>query len=194
MATTHRTRPGARHDRRGGRGGGGGGGGGLVLLVLAGVAVLLLANHLPAGPPEPGPGRPGAVVAPVPGGRVSSGYGTRSGQMHYGTDIAAPLGTPIRAIADADVIEAGPAAGFGLWVRLRHTSGPDAGTVSVYGHMQTITTRTGAHVRAGEQIATVGSRGQSTGPHLHLEIWPGGRRAARINPAFWFDKRHAALT
>ncbi len=129
----------------------------------------------------------GKVVDPVPGGRTSSGFGHRTGGMHYGLDIAAPIGAPIRAVADATVIEAGPASGFGLWVRIRHTDS----TVSVYGHMNTITTRVGARVKAGQQIATVGNRGQSTGPHLHLEIWPHGSRAARVNPAVWL-RAHGA--
>jgi len=129
----------------------------------------------------------GRVVHPLPGGRVTSGFGWRAGGMHYGLDIAAPIGTPIRALADATVLDAGPATGFGLWVRLRHHDG----TVSVYGHMNTITTPTGAAVTAGQQIATVGDRGQSTGPHLHLEIWPDGQRAHRVDPATWLA-RHGA--
>ena len=99
-------------------------------------------------------------------------------------------GAPIRSVADGTVIEAGPASGFGLWVRVRHTDG----TVSVYGHMHTITTRVGAHVKAGQQIATVGARGQATGPHLHLEIWPRGERARRVDPAAWFARHKARLT
>ena len=108
--------------------------------------------------------------------------------MHGGTDFAAPLGTPIRAVADGEVIEAGPASGFGLWVQVRHDRDQ---TVSVYGHMNTITTRVGAHVRAGERIATVGARGQATGPHLHLEIWPNGDRGRRVDPARWLAAHHA---
>ena len=170
--------------------------GGLLLVAVA-AALTLLAAHsglpdrLPAltWPPAAGGGDGvGQVVDPLPEGRVSSGFGQRAGGMHYGLDIAAPLGTPIRAIADGTVIEAGPASGFGLWIRIRHhDSNTSGGTVSVYGHMNTITTPAGTHVTAGQQIATVGARGQATGPHLHLEIWPHGDRAARVDPARWLD-------
>jgi murein DD-endopeptidase MepM/ murein hydrolase activator NlpD len=132
---------------------------------------------------SPGDGGGGRYVKPVEG-RLTSGYGPRSGGAHYGVDIAAPMGTPIRAVTNGTVIEAGPASGFGLWMRLRH---PD-GTVTVYGHMHTIDRPEGASVGAGERIATVGSRGQSTAPHLHFEVWPGGNRAARIDPKPWLSR------
>jgi murein DD-endopeptidase MepM/ murein hydrolase activator NlpD len=130
------------------------------------------------------PGASGRYVKPV-AGQVSSGFGARWGSVHYGLDIAAPLGTPIRAVTAGTVIEAGPASGFGLWMRLRHRDG----TVTVYGHMHTITRPAGAHVAAGERIATVGARGQSTGPHLHFEVWPHGHRTQRINPRPWLAAR-----
>lgn len=120
-------------------------------------------------------------VAPVQG-TVSSGWGARPGGFHFGLDIAADLGTPIRAVTAGEVIVAGPASGFGLWMQVRHD---EDGTVTVYGHMNTIDRAVGAHVAAGEQIATVGERGEATGPHLHLEVWPGGQRANRIDPLPW---------
>ncbi|MEO6081591.1 MAG: M23 family metallopeptidase, partial [Umezawaea sp.] len=67
------------------------------------------------------------VVRPAPG-IFTSGYGGRWGEMHYGIDIAGPIGDPIYAAADGVVIEAGPASGFGLWVRIEHADG----TVTVY--------------------------------------------------------------
>lgn len=164
------------------------------LLIVTVIVVVLIAGRNGAGPAAPSrakvPAATGATVAPVVGGRVTSGFGSRWGTGHYGTDVAAPTGTPIRAVADGTVIEAGPASGFGLWVRLRHRDG----TVSVYGHMHTITTKTGARVKAGQRIATVGSRGQSTGPHLHLEIWPDGRRDRRVDPLPWLARHGPDLT
>ncbi|MFC7657499.1 MULTISPECIES: M23 family metallopeptidase [Pseudonocardia] len=114
-------------------------------------------------------------------GRVSSGFGARGGAMHAGLDIAAPIGTPIRVPLDGVVISSGPASGFGLWVRVRH----DDGTITVYGHINRSLVSVGQHVSAGQQIAEVGNRGQSTGPHLHIEVvTPGGQK---INPKPWLD-------
>jgi len=126
------------------------------------------------------------VVRPV-NGVITSGYGARWGAMHYGLDFADSIGTPISAVSNGTVIEAGPASGFGLWVRVRH----DDGTVSVYGHVNDITTFVGKRVNAGETIATVGNRGYSTGPHLHLEIWdPNGQK---VDPARWLLQKGVSL-
>jgi murein DD-endopeptidase MepM/ murein hydrolase activator NlpD len=115
-------------------------------------------------------------------GSLTSGYGARWGTTHYGLDIANSMGTPLVAAADGVVIEAGPASGFGLWVRIEHADG----TVTVYGHMDTITVNEGEQVKAGDQIATMGSRGYSTGPHLHFEVWdPDG---LKLNPLPWLNE------
>lgn len=105
------------------------------------------------------------TVRPV-AGPVSSGFGMRWGAMHAGLDFADGLGAPIAAVTDGTVIEAGPASGFGLWVRVLQ----DDGTIGVYGHMQDILVQVGQQLRAGDVLATVGSRGYSTGPHLHYEV------------------------
>ncbi|MGW6931225.1 M23 family metallopeptidase [Lentzea sp. NPDC054927] len=116
-------------------------------------------------------------------GDFTSGYGGRWGTMHLGIDIAGPIGTPILSAADGKVIEAGPASGFGLWVRVEHADG----TITVYGHVDTFNVREGQVVKAGEQIARMGNRGFSTGPHLHFEVWnPGGQK---INPLTWLNAR-----
>lgn len=120
----------------------------------------------------------GRVVAPVTG-RVTSNFGPRWGTIHYGLDIANRIGTPVLATTDGEVIDSGPVSGFGLWVRLRH----DDGTVSVYGHINETLVSVGQRVAAGEQIATVGNRGQSTGPHLHFEVLLGGEE--RTDPLEW---------
>jgi murein DD-endopeptidase MepM/ murein hydrolase activator NlpD len=163
-----------------------GGGNGLLLLLIV-LAVIAIGREKGGAAsllPDTGTDTGGEFVAPADG-RVTSGFGAHSGTTHYGLDIAAPHGDPIRAVADGTVIEAGPATGFGLWLRLRH----DDGTVTVYGHMHTLTAEEGDRVNAGEQIATIGSRGQSTGPHLHFEVWPHGQRSARIDPAPWLAAR-----
>ncbi|WP_054246310.1 M23 family metallopeptidase [Rhodococcus opacus] len=152
---------------------------------------------LPAAPPAPGtpgpvnPGTPAPLkaraVQPV-SGTLSSGYGPRWGAHHGGIDIAAPIGTPIQSAADGEVISAGPASGFGLWVRVRH----DDGAVTVYGHINEFIVNVGQRVAAGQQIATVGNRGQSTGPHLHFEVSDAGGN--RLDPSQWLRDRGVSAT
>jgi murein DD-endopeptidase MepM/ murein hydrolase activator NlpD len=120
-------------------------------------------------------------------GAFTSGYGSRWGVLHPGVDIAAPIGTPIYAVMDGTVISAGPASGFGMWVRIRH----DDGTMTVYGHVNTATVHVGERVMAGDQIATIGNRGFSTGPHCHFEVWLHG--TDRIDPLPWLASRGISL-
>ncbi|HEY0811635.1 MAG TPA: peptidoglycan DD-metalloendopeptidase family protein [Pseudonocardia sp.] len=116
-------------------------------------------------------------------GTFTSGFGGRWGVVHYGIDIANAIGTPIYAYSDGVVEDAGPASGFGLWVVLRH---PD-GTHTVYGHVNRMFVKVGQQVKAGQQIAEIGNRGESTGPHLHFEVWaPDG---TKINPIPWLAAR-----
>ena len=122
------------------------------------------------------------VVTPATG-TFTSGYGARWGAMHQGIDIANSLGSPIYAVMDGTVINAGPAQGFGNWVVIQH----DGGEVSVYGHMAHYNVSVGQRVRAGEQIAQIGSEGYSTGPHLHFEIKPDG--ATQVDPVPWFAQQ-----
>ncbi|WP_027499237.1 M23 family metallopeptidase [Rhodococcus sp. UNC363MFTsu5.1] len=124
------------------------------------------------------------VVAPT-AGSVTSTFG--DGRKHAGIDIANTLGSPIVAVADGEVISAGPAKGFGLWVRIRH----DDGTVTTYGHNNDNTVSVGQRVRAGQRIATVGNRGNSTGPHLHFEVEsPSGDT---VDPLEWLTTRGASV-
>ncbi|MFC9993307.1 M23 family metallopeptidase [Nocardia sp. NPDC127526] len=119
----------------------------------------------------------GAFTLPARGA-FTSGFGPRWGTFHAGIDIAAPLGSPIYAVAAGTVVAAGPAQGFGLWVQIRH----DDGTISVYGHMYDFFVSVGERVPAGMQIARIGNRGDSTGPHLHFEIIQNGQR---VDPQAW---------
>ncbi|MDD7938619.1 M23 family metallopeptidase [Actinomycetospora lutea] len=120
-------------------------------------------------------------------GRFTSGFGARWGSSHRGIDIAGPIGTPIVSVGDGTVIESGPASGFGQWVRVQL----EDGTVNVYGHVNRSYVREGQQVRAGEEIAEIGNRGQSTGPHLHFEVWEDGGR--KINPLPWLAERGISL-
>lgn len=101
-------------------------------------------------------------------------------------DLAGDLGTDIFAALDGTVSAAGPASGFGQWIVV-DTPTRTGGIVStVYGHMYPdgVLVRTGDQVRAGQHIADIGSNGQSSGPHLHFELWEGGRFNGRaVDPA-----------
>ncbi|WP_231912374.1 M23 family metallopeptidase [Rhodococcus sp. EPR-157] len=121
-------------------------------------------------------------------GTLTSNYGARWGTTHYGLDIANTIGTPIVSVTDGEVIEAGPAQGFGLWVRIRQ----DDGTIGVYGHIDQALVTAGQRVKAGELIATVGNRGQSTGPHLHYEVWQSD--GAKSDPTAWLSARGIDIT
>ncbi|MEV0367296.1 M23 family metallopeptidase [Nocardia fusca] len=128
------------------------------------------------------------LFAKFTSGAYTSGFGARWGVQHLGIDVAGPIGTPIYAVADGEVIDAGPASGFGMWVRLLHADG----TVTVYGHVDTTTVSVGEYVYAGDQIATMGNRGFSTGPHCHFEVWLNG--SDKIDPVPWLATRGISLT
>lgn len=126
-------------------------------------------------------------VRPV-AGTLTSDFGPRWGTTHTGLDIANAIGTPVYAAADGTVLDSGPADGFGLWVRLQH----DDGTTTVYGHIDQTLVTVGQRVQAGEQIATVGNRGQSTGPHLHFEV--ADAAGSKVDPQGWLASRGVALS
>ena len=135
--------------------------------------------------PTPGPNTgTGTAVAPT-SGRFTTCYEMRWGTMHYGVDIAAPIGTPIYSPLAGRVLRAGPATGFGLAVYVQH----DDGSVTVYGHINDYFVRAGQRVSAGEVIAEVGNTGQSTGPHLHFEVHTDGMYRGRTNPIPWLAAR-----
>ena len=121
------------------------------------------------------------LVAPVPG-PISSRYGMRRHpilgyrRMHAGLDFRARHGTPIVAVTDGRVVGAGRMGGCGIAVRLDHGNGLQ----TRYCHMSRMAVRRGQQVRRGQVIGYVGSTGLSTGPHLHYEMYRGGRS---INPA-----------
>lgn len=114
-------------------------------------------------------------------GRITSGYGPRWGSFHGGVDIANEVGSPILAATDGLVIDAGPAQGYGNWVRILS----DDGVMTVYGHMETLDVTKGQRVVAGQQIAGMGNRGFSTGCHLHFEVWINDGKE-RVDPLEWF--------
>jgi murein DD-endopeptidase MepM/ murein hydrolase activator NlpD len=128
------------------------------------------------------------VVLPTQG-RLTTCYCMRWGKMHYGLDLAAPLGTPIYAAADGVVLRAGSASGFGNAVYIQDADGD----VHIYGHMRYYDVRAGDIVHAGDQIAKVGNQGQSTGPHLHYEIHRGGIDGRPTDPQDWLAEHGVTI-
>ena len=123
--------------------------------------------------------RGGAFLWPVVGGGnyVSQGYGGG----HGGLDIAADYGSTVRAAADGTVIFAGwKTHGGGYQVWIAHGSG----LYSTYNHMSGVSVGNGQRVSEGQQVGRVGSSGNSTGSHLHFEVWRGGiwDGGSRVNP------------
>jgi len=116
------------------------------------------------------------LSSPLEFSRVSSGYGMRfhpiSGarKAHLGVDYAAPTGTPVRTVADAQVEFAGVQRGYGNVIILRHRNNQ----TTLYAHLSRIDVRKGQRVSQGDRIGAVGSTGASTGPHLHFEFIEGG--------------------
>ena len=118
------------------------------------------------------------LAAPLEFRRMSSAFGLRAHpilgtrQRHAGIDYAAPFGTPVRAVGDGAVIQAGVAGGFGKLIEIRHRDG----MVTRYGHLRGFAAglREGQVVTQGQVIGFVGSTGVSTGPHLHFETLVNG--------------------
>lgn len=122
----------------------------------------------------------GALSRPV-NGAVTSGFGMRRhpilgyARMHSGLDFKASYGMPIYAVTDGTVAYAGRKGGYGNFVQVNHSGGLASG----YGHMSRFAVSSGTRVRRGQIIGYVGSTGLSTGPHLHYELYRGGRP---VNP------------
>jgi murein DD-endopeptidase MepM/ murein hydrolase activator NlpD len=97
---------------------------------------------------------------------VTSGFGMRHGTMHDGVDIAAPIGTPVRAADAGVVVFAGRLNGYGNTVIVRHSDN----YVTVYGHNSRNLVAEGAGVARGQSIAEIGTSGRTSGPNLHFEV------------------------
>ena len=121
------------------------------------------------------------AVLPVQG-TISSRYGVSSRirvSTHTGLDIAAPQGTPIKAVTDGTVTAASMSGSYGNLVKIDHGNGVE----TWYGHTSKMYVQVGQTVKAGDVIAAVGTTGNSTGPHLHLEIRINGQH---VNPQNYF--------
>ena len=164
-------------------------------LLAAGTAALqpALSNAAPGLPPA-APAAAAAIAAtpwryPLADARVTALYGVRSAhvpQGHHGVDFAAKRGTPVLAVADGTVSEAGTDPTWGNYVLIGH----GAGRASLVMHLDRIDVARGQQVAAGQPVGTAGASGSATGPHLHLEYRQDGKRA---DPGLMFADldRHA---
>jgi murein DD-endopeptidase MepM/ murein hydrolase activator NlpD len=127
-------------------------------------------------------------------GRITSNFGMRThpitgeNRHHHGIDIAAPRGTPIEAAATGTVVFAGKRGGYGNTVVIEQTDGRQ----TLYAHADQLLVNVGETVQAGQTIATVGSTGRSTGPHLHFEVRENGQPvdpAATLAKGFTLGRR-----
>ncbi|WP_443072112.1 M23 family metallopeptidase [Streptomyces sp. WMMC1477] len=122
-----------------------------------------------------------SYTLPLANFQLTSGYG-ESGNMwssdHTGQDFAAPTGTPVKAVHSGTIKEAGWAGAYGYRIVLEL----EDGTEIWYCHLSSMT-RTSGTVTTGDTIGRVGSTGNSTGPHLHLEVRPGGTDT--VDPLAW---------
>lgn len=109
--------------------------------------------------------------------RITSYYGKRWGRMHEGIDFAAPMGSPIRAVSSGRVVYSGWATGYGYVVIIEHQKG----LRTLYAHNSKLLVKTGESVAKGEVISRSGNTGNSTGPHLHLEVQVNGRPENPLN-------------
>ena len=110
-----------------------------------------------------------SLIRPV-NGTITSRFGRRSGGQHTGLDIANSTGTPIQAVANGTVIYAGYKGSYGRMVVIAHNDSVQ----TYYAHCSRLYVSVGQTVNQGDVIAAVGSTGNSTGPHLHLEIRVNG--------------------
>ena len=130
--------------------------------------------------------------------RISSEYGYRTNpvtgvyKLHGGIDFAAPAGTPIYAAASGYVSSAGwNSSGYGNCVIIYHGTMNDGTAYStLYAHMSSIRAKQGTYVNQGDVIGYVGTTGNSTGNHLHLEVWQGRSNASRVNPRKYIPIPH----
>ncbi|MDS0527975.1 peptidoglycan DD-metalloendopeptidase family protein [Clostridium sp. SHJSY1] len=112
---------------------------------------------------------------PTKGGTITSGFGYRWGKSHNGIDIAHKTGDPVYCSFDGTVKECGYVNGYGNKILIEH----EGNIQTVYAHLSAIQTKIGTQVKKGELIGSVGSTGNSTGPHLHFEVRVNG---VPINP------------
>lgn len=118
----------------------------------------------------------GTFIYPIRG-TLTSRYGTRWGRLHAGIDLAAPIGTHIKAADGGQVTFAGYNGALGYMVAIDH----GGGKVTWYGHCSKLFVKKGERVYQGQHIANVGNTGRSTGPHVHFEVHVNGKTKNPLN-------------
>ncbi len=145
--------------------------GGRGILLLLALSFLLSGCSIPRWPAE---------------GTMTSPFGIRwSGwtpTVHRGVDISMPTGTSVHATRRGTVRFAGEMRGYGKVIWLEHRGG----TLTVYAHLSEIRVRTGQEVGARDVIGLSGATGRVTAPHLHFEVWVGGRP---VDPVSYLGRR-----
>ncbi len=127
-------------------------------------------------------------VSPVAGYTLTSGFGWRWGKMHPAQDLAVATGTPVHALSSGTVVFAGwSTEGYGYMVKIRYWDG----TVSWMAHNSRLVVSVGDEVEPGQLVSYSGSTGNSTGPHVHLEIHPADGSAVAPRP--WLAGRGVQL-
>ncbi|HWS31883.1 MAG TPA: M23 family metallopeptidase [Actinoplanes sp.] len=121
-------------------------------------------------------------LLPLDDYEFTSGYGVRFGQLHAGIDLAAPDGTPYKAVHGGTVVQASYSGGYGNSVTIRQ----DDGTEIIYAHSRRVLVKKGDVVKAGQVIGEVGNTGYSYGYHLHLEVHAKGSPVDPIT--FLYDR------
>ena len=159
------------------------------LAPAAAMAATPAAAKTPAEPPK-APTPPPTHSSPVPGARLTAHFGDGGDHWgsgkHTGLDFAAPSGTPVKAVAAGSVVSAGWDGPYGLRVVVKHTDG----TSSTYSHLSRTAVSSGK-VAVGQTVGYLGSTGNSTGPHLHLEIVAA--QGGFVDPLAWLHGKGVAL-
>lgn len=150
-------------------------------LVLAAALAAPAAARLPDPVPVP---KPLSMRAPVDG-LLQSGFGYRWGRMHWGVDLDAHFGTPVRAALPGTVVAAGwlrNYSGYGLVVKIRH----EGRLQTMYAHLSRALVRRGEQVVQGQVVGRAGCTGSCTGTHVHFEVRLRGKQ---VDPLRFLGKR-----
>ncbi|WP_328465150.1 peptidoglycan DD-metalloendopeptidase family protein [Actinoplanes sp. NBC_00393] len=119
-------------------------------------------------------------LLPLDDYEFTSAYGVRFGKLHAGIDLAAPDGTPYKAVHAGKVTKAGYNGGYGYSITVQQ----DDGTEVIYAHSRRLLVKAGDAVKAGQVIGEVGNTGYSYGTHLHLEVHVKG---TPVDPIVFFQ-------